>query len=418
MSKEESKVPELRFKGFHDDWEQRKFFTLLDSKEGIRRGPFGSALKKSFFVKDSNYVVYEQQNAIYNHFETRYNISEEKFNELSKFEVLPGDFIMSGAGTIGKISRVPKGIKQGVFNQALIRFRLNEASTDSKYFLHLIKSPKMQRKLTEYNPGSAMMNLVPMAEVKKWLLYTPSIEEQSYIGKFIDLVNKNITLHQRKINMLETQKKAYTSVIFANKSNNIPNLRFENFTEAWEQRKLGDVSDVIGGGTPNTNNPAYWDGDIDWYSPAELKKDIYLDNSQRKITELGLKNSSAKILPRGTVLFTSRAGIGNTAILDKESATNQGFQSIVPKDNLLDTYFIYSKSHLLKRYGEINGAGSTFIEVSGKEMSKMPLLLPTIKEQIQIGRLLKSIDNNIVLHQRKLCTLKKLKQVYLNKLFI
>lgn len=117
------------------------------------------------------------------------------------------------------------------------------------------------------------------------------------------------------------------------------------------------------------------------------------------------------------MLFTSRAGIGNTAILDKESATNQGFQPIVPKANLLDTYFIYSKSHLLKRYGEVNGAGSTFVEVSGKEMSKMPLSLPTIKEQIQIGRLFKAIDNNIVLHQRKYTQLIRLKKAYLEKIF-
>lgn len=130
-----------------------------------------------------------------------------------------------------------------------------------------------------------------------------------------------------------------------------------------------------------------------------------------------MKNSSARILPEGTVLFTSRAGIGNTAILAKESATNQGFQSIVPKDNILDTYFIYSKSHLLKRYGEVQGAGSTFVEISGKEMAKMPLLLPTIKEQIRIGTYLKNLDNIITLHQRKINTLETFKKVYLSVMF-
>lgn len=129
-----------------------------------------------------------------------------------------------------------------------------------------------------------------------------------------------------------------------------------------------------------------------------------------------MKNSSARILPEGTVLFTSRAGIGNTAILAKESATNQGFQSIVPKDNILDTYFIYSKSHLLKRYGEVQGAGSTFVEISGKEMAKMPLLLPTIKEQIRIGTYLKNLDNIITLHQRKINIVVQLKKEYLNNL--
>lgn len=336
---------------------------------------------------------------------------------------MKGDFAYnksySNGFPLGTVKRLDK-YDEGTLSSLYIVFRPKKVNSD---FLSIYyDTNKWHREVMKLSAEGArnhgLLNIPVNSFFEKKIIIPILEEEQLKIAKFLKRLEKIITLHQRKINMLETQKKAYTSVIFANKSNNIPNLRFEKFTEAWEQRKLGDVSDVIGGGTPNTNNPAYWDGDIDWYSPAELKKDIYLDNSQRKITELGLKNSSAKILPRGTVLFTSRAGIGNTAILDKESATNQGFQSIVPKDNLLDTYFIYSKSHLLKRYGEINGAGSTFIEVSGKEMSKMPLLLPTIKEQIQIGRLLKSIDNNIVLHQRKLCTLKKLKQVYLNKLFI
>lgn len=87
------------------------------------------------------------------------------------------------------------------------------------------------------------------------------------------------------------------------------------------------------------------------------------------------------MLPVGTVLFTSRAGIGNTAILIKEGCTNQGFQSIVPHETELDSYFIFSRTHELKCYGETNGAGSTFVEVSGKQMAKMPILLPSIKEQ-------------------------------------
>ena len=85
-----------------------------------------------------------------------------------------------------------------------------------------------------------------------------------------------------------------------------------SFAVSWEQRKLGDVADIIGGGTPSTENPEYWDGDIDWYAPAEIADQIYVKTSQRKITEQGYDNSSAKLLPPGTVLFTSRAGIGKT----------------------------------------------------------------------------------------------------------
>ena len=209
-----AKVPELRFAGFADDWEERKFESLLDKNEGVRRGPFGSALKKDLFVKESPYVVYEQQNAIYDHYETRYNISKEKFEELHKFELIADDFIMSGAGTIGRISKVPKGIKKGVFNQALIRFRINKELTDSEYFLQFIRADFMQRKLTGANSGSAITNLVPMSDVKKWEIKVPIKEEQQRIGSFFKQLDDTIALHQRKLDLLKEQKKGFLQKMF------------------------------------------------------------------------------------------------------------------------------------------------------------------------------------------------------------
>ncbi|NEX51186.1 restriction endonuclease subunit S, partial [Lactococcus lactis] len=197
----------------------------------------------------------------------------------------------------------------------------------------------------------------------------------------------------------------------------VPELRFKGFTDDWEERKLGELSNIVGGGTPSTSNPEYWDGDIDWYAPAEIGEQSYVSKSKKTITELGLKKSSARILPVGTVLFTSRAGIGNTAILAKEATTNQGFQSIVPDQNKLDSYFIFSRTNELKRYGEVTGAGSTFVEVSGKQMSKMSIMVPELSEQQKIGSFFKQLDDTIALHQRKLDLLKEQKKGYLQKMF-
>ena len=188
--------PRIRFRGFTEDWEQRKFLDLLDTQNGIRRGPFGSSLKKDSFVKKSDYVVYEQQNAIYDNYVTRYFISKEKYNELIRFNIQPGDFIMSGAGTIGRISMVPDGIKKGVFNQALIRFKVDKNSVNPLYFLKFMQSDMMQKQLTQANPGSAMTNLVPMDELKKWDVTIPSLEEQNKISNFINQIDESITLHQ------------------------------------------------------------------------------------------------------------------------------------------------------------------------------------------------------------------------------
>lgn len=199
---------------------------------------------------------------------------------------------------------------------------------------------------------------------------------------------------------------------------NTPNIRFKGFDEDWEQRKLGEVAKIISGGTPSTKIDEYWDGDIDWYAPAEIGEQIYLNSSQRKITRLGLEKSSAKMLPIGTVLFTSRAGIGKSAILLREGCTNQGFQSIVPKKEKLDSYFIFTRSEELKRYGETVGAGSTFVEVSGKQMANMNLMMPkTILEQQVIGKCFCKIDHLITLHQRKCQETKKLKEYMLQKMF-
>ena len=165
---------------------------------------------------------------------------------------------------------------------------------------------------------------------------------------------------------------------------------------------MGDIADIVGGGTPSTGNQSYWDGDIDWYAPAEIADQIYVNSSQKKITGLGYENSSAKILPPGTVLFTSRAGIGKTAILTRKGCTNQGFQSIVPYRGELDSYFIFSRTEELKRYGELVGAGSTFVEVSGKQMAVMELMMPpTMREQQTIGGFFQQLDHLITLHQRQ-----------------
>lgn len=188
-------------------------------------------------------------------------------------------------------------------------------------------------------------------------------------------------------------------------------------TITWEQRKLGDVVEIIGGGTPDTNNTAYWNGNIDWYSPTEIGNKPYVSGSLKKISVLGLQKSSAKILPANkTILFTSRAGIGDMAILTKQGTTNQGFQSFILK-NYVDIYFLYSMGFKIKDFALKNASGSTFLEISKSQLSQMKLYLPSLKEQTQIGNFFKQLDDTIALHQRTLEKYQKLKISYLEKMF-
>ena len=197
-----------------------------------------------------------------------------------------------------------------------------------------------------------------------------------------------------------------------------PSIRFRGFTDDWEQRKLYDIAEIVGGGTPDTNNSAYWDGDIDWYAPAEMEGQRYATSSVRKITELGLQKSSAKVLPAyKTVLFTSRAGIGKMAILQQPAATNQGFQSLVIRDGT-DPYYIYSLGDKIKALAERIASGSTFLEISGKMLGNLEIMAPVIDEQREIASFFRSVDDLITLHQRKLEKLKNIKKSMLEKMFV
>ena len=199
--------------------------------------------------------------------------------------------------------------------------------------------------------------------------------------------------------------------------NNQPQVRFNEFSDEWNVKKLSQIADIIGGGTPSTSISEYWNGNIDWYSPTEIGKKVYATSSVKKITGLGLENSSAKILPANkTILFTSRAGIGDMAILMKEGATNQGFQSLVLKKGF-HTYFIYSAKELIKKHALTRASGSTFLEISSKVLGNMDLFVPTFAEQQKIGNFFENLDKLITEHQQKHIKLKVLKRAMLDKMF-
>ena len=195
-----------------------------------------------------------------------------------------------------------------------------------------------------------------------------------------------------------------------------PQYKCINYIPTWEQRKLVDIAEIVGGGTPDTNNSNYWDGDIDWYAPAELGNNIYAESSTRKITQAGFDSCSTKMLPADkTILFTSRAGIGNTAILRHSACTNQGFQSLVIGD--ADVYFVYSMSERIKKWAEEKASGSTFLEISGRQLETMPVNLPSLVEQQAIGSFFSHLDDLITLHQRKYDKLVVFKKSMLEKMF-
>ena len=196
-----------------------------------------------------------------------------------------------------------------------------------------------------------------------------------------------------------------------------PRLRFKGFTGGWEEKRLSDVVEIVGGGTPDTNNSAYWGGEIDWYSPTEIGENVYANGSIRKITLLGLQKSSAVILPADrTVLFTSRASIGDMAILTKQGATNQGFQSFIVREGL-NIYFLYTMGFKIKEYALKNASGSTFLEISKTQLLQMESLFPSLPEQTHLGLFFRRLDSQIAESRAVLEKSRQLKKAMLSKMF-
>ena len=382
----ERRVPRIRFKGFEEDWEQRKLRQIIQAM------PFKAFIKEP--EDDGKYEVVQQGNEPIIGYAC--GLPYKDFADVVVF----GDHTLSLYKPEAPFFVATDGVRiiKGVKN------------TDGNYLFSL---------LNRYKPNSEGYKRYYGILLNEQCFESQNKMEQKKIGKLFKQLDSLLSLHQRKLEKLKILKKALLEKMFPKNGAKVPEIRFSGFTDDWEQRKLGELADIVGGGTPSTSNLQYWDGDIDWYAPAEINEQVYVSSSQKKITKAGYDNSSVKLLPVGTVLFTSRAGIGKTAILDREACTNQGFQSIVPHKQELDSYFIFSRSAELKQYGEIVGAGSTFVEVSGKQMSEMELMMPlALNEQQAIGTYFRRLDQLLSLHQRKLEKLRQIKKSMLERMFV
>ena len=188
----------------------------------------------------------------------------------------------------------------------------------------------------------------------------------------------------------------------------------------WREAKLCDIGEIVGGGTPSTKEESYYGGDIPWITPKDLSthNERYIYRGERSITEEGLKNSSAKLMPKGTVLFSSRAPIGYVAIAGKELCTNQGFKSLIPKNGVADSEFIYYLFKHKKSDIEAIASGTTFLEVSGSAMKNISILLPPLPEQKAIAATLSALDDMIELNNQINKNLEEMAQAIFKSWFV
>lgn len=193
--------------------------------------------------------------------------------------------------------------------------------------------------------------------------------------------------------------------------------RLPGFSGEWAASTIGALARTIGGGTPSTRVSSYWGGDIPWFTPAEIAANGsgLVSISERTITRDGLANSSASLLPAGTVLVTSRASVGNTAVAAVPVTTNQGFASLLP-DDPRSTWFFYYWIQQNKAELESRSAGSTFLEISARKVAALPINAPPLDEQDAIGRVLYDADTEIEALGRRLEKARVIKQGMMQEL--
>ncbi|QIZ63051.1 restriction endonuclease subunit S [Acinetobacter indicus] len=350
-------------------------------------------------LKDKTYVSDTRSN---------YYISEDEAKSVGSKIVPTNSVIMSCVGDLGLFAINTKPI---VINQQLHAFILDDHKYSSIFVLNALS------KNQDYIEKVATKTALPYLNkdnCNSIPLFLCSFKEQTKIASFLSAVDEKINQLTQKHQLLSQYKQGMMQKLFSQQ------LRFKaddgsEFGE-WENTVLGDIADIVGGGTPSTNNEEYWSGDVVWLTPSEINQK-FIGESKRTISELGVQKSSAKKLPIGTILFTSRATIGEVAIAIAEVTTNQGFQSFISNEKTFNEFLYYWIVNNKKSFIE-RASGSTFLEISKSKIQPMEISLPCLEEQTKIANFLSAIDQKIEVVAQQIEQAKTWKKGLLQQMFV
>ncbi len=243
-------------------------------------------------------------------------------------------------------------------------------------------------------------------EAFKWLgLPYCDVSEQKKIAQLFCSLSHRIEKQQQMVDALKKYKRGVNKQLLSQTDNSC-NCR------------LGSVCEIVGGGTPDTLHTEYWGSTVEWFTPSEIGKTKYVSSSVRKLSEIGLNNSSAKLLPIGTVLLTTRATLGEMSIAKRECCTNQGFQSLIPHQDRVLSEYLYYMQIVIKPWCEKYASGNTFREISKSALSNCIIPLPDRARQEEIVKLLSSIDILISAEESIAMSLSKIRHGLMQQLFI
>lgn len=300
-----------------------------------------------------------------------------------EFILNEGDLIVAmteqGPGLLGSAALIPQS-ERYLHNQRLgLVDRIDAAVLDRRFLYFLFNTHSVRGQISGSASGTKVRHTAP-ERIYRVRVRVPDIRSQAEIAGVLFAYDDLIENNRRRMTLLEeAARQLYREWFVRLRFPGHEHTRITNgVPDGWEHRRIGDIADCVGGGTPSTIVPAYWgDGTITWVTPTDVTRNQHfvLLDGEKKITEAGLKNSSAKLVPPHAVLMTSRASVGFFAIASREVCTNQGFISIVPHVLSLSSFLLF---HLSERVEEIRamGSGSTYPEVSRGKFREFQVLIP------------------------------------------
>ena len=346
----------------------------------MQTGPFGSQLKQAEYLDEGVPVIMPKD--IRNGevvTKTVARVSEATADRLARHRIAVNGIVLPRRGEVTKRAFIGEQQAGWLCGTGCIKIETKGLRVWPKYLYYLLGAPTSIEWLERNAVGSTMLNLSSEI-VSRFPLRLPTIEIQKEIAAILSAYDDLIENNRRRITLLEEAARMLYREWFIH-------FRFpghehvkvtDGLPEGWVRRTFDDVCDAMGGGTPKTSKPEYWyDGDIPWYTPTDITRNscLALLDSSTKITEAGLRESSAKILPAGTVLMTSRASVGFFGVVEAPSCTNQGFISVVPHDARARMYLLHNLMHRVEEVRSHAG-GATYKEISKGKFKALPIVLP------------------------------------------
>jgi type I restriction enzyme, S subunit len=407
-----NKKPEIRFKGFSEEWTERELDTVFHK---IRNAFVGVAtpyyVSEGHFYLESNNVKDGQINRNNEIF-----INDEFYEKQKNNWLHTGDIAMVQSGHVGHSAVIPPELNNTAAH-ALIIFAEPKEKINSHFLNYQFQTTQTKKGLRDITTGNTIKHILS-SEMKRFNVFMSGYDEQTQIGNFFKNLDNLITLHQRKYEKLGVLKKAMLEKMFPKNGKDVPEIRFKGFEGAWEERILGDISaDTYGGGTPKTSITDFWSGNIPWIQSSDIiDKQLSNVKFKKSVSERAIKESATKLIPANSIAIVTRVGVGKLAFIDYDYATSQDFLSLskLKIDSWFGVYSIWKKIQ-----SELHAVQGTSIKgITKEELLSKSILVPLHEEQEKIGNYFKNLDNLLTLHQGELGKLKNLKKAMLEKMFV